>query len=402
MAEGNGASDKRIRLLPRSSPDYTPIAAAERERIATGRIDKPFGEGMLDGLNLLKESPDDPRTEMFGGNTPEQKRRNFITVWRVLLDGMHRQKSSKSWAENFFYEMATSPDIKDMPDNYVFSWNRSPDDFYSNFSTISFDSFEWMIERHVQNFYQAKEKVAEQLPELTNDFNSKLRRLSRELEFSLPDDFDKRIKDIDVALVDPLSNIKMWEHDGLYHPAARAVWVPYSWYGMDNLVITPSLFHEFVHHGAGSMSLILNDEVLDLKEGVAIPHQKTDKLSFEWMDEAITQDLTIAMYEGEFVHGGYSENMELLNMLIGKGKEVVPSNLFYSSYFEDYDPKRNAQNQFPHGRALRERIGRAYVPGFLSMVDRYVRDHGLPETIEQMNHDWRRIPPKFGMDAKAA
>lgn len=105
-----------------------------------------------------------------------------------------------------------------------------------------------------------------------------------------------------------------------------------------------------------------------------------------WLNEAATQDLTLTALEKKDGHA-YIEEMELLNLLLTKGKFPISKTILYHSYFSRME-SGEADEVGQSIKVFSDAVDQSYgVEGFLLKLDDYVQKHGLKDAIEIMKRD---------------
>jgi len=122
---------------------------------------------------------------------------------------------------------------------------------------------------------------------------------------------------------------------------------------------------------------------------------------FRWLNEAVTEDLTVEISGGED-HGVYQHERRLLDQLSGA---LGPGGRrrFREAYFEDYDPQLNNEERIPFYRKLVRTVGAELGQDFLVNLDTFIhwqrtgdgqRMHWM-EGVEIAAGQWERRGEKF-------
>lgn len=112
--------------------------------------------------------------------------------------------------------------------------------------------------------------------------------------------------------------------------------------------------------------------------------------NFRWLNEAITEELTLGLLEKEESKIYFAERY-LMKLLGTNGSAVIPFELFVNAYFEDYDPSKPPGERIPEWKKLYGAINEAYAPGFLTRLDAFVKANGIVAAFETMAKDWHVI-----------
>lgn len=111
---------------------------------------------------------------------------------------------------------------------------------------------------------------------------------------------------------------------------------------------------------------------------------------YDWLNEAVTEELNIRIFEDHPSRNGYSIERQALRKMIEDG---VPEKLIFDAYFEDYDPDH--PDRVPRWKALVAKINEVYPEGL----------EKLKKVEEEVAEEKRKLKEKYiaqlGEDQKA-
>lgn len=203
-----------------------------------------------------------------------------------------------------------------------------------------------------------------------------------------------------VAFADALTVVPIPGGDiaGEYDPSKNAILlfaIPRRSEGAPSRTFTHEVFHGL--SGVTSLGHFVEDDGEDFMGDIDIQrlglqfdhphglyrdtsHTPKEKLPrFTWLNEAVTEELTALSYD--CMPNTYREERKILHDLAMamepySGKKN-PFLLFYSAYFEDYDPSQPPGKRVPHWRELQRVINDTFGSGFLVELDKHIRKHGV-------------------------
>jgi len=136
-----------------------------------------------------------------------------------------------------------------------------------------------------------------------------------------------------------------------------------------SLAARHSLIHERFHSLAGHLYVTRKSEPQSKGKTVGIGLHKHPELS--WLDEAMTEDLTLRLLEqmkereglDESLNGAYGIHRGLLDEIIRQSG--VPKELFYEAYFEEANLNAKPGQRLPKWHALQKALHKKFGSKFL-------------------------------------
>lgn len=130
-----------------------------------------------------------------------------------------------------------------------------------------------------------------------------------------------------------------------------------------------SLIHERFHSLAGHLYITREGE--PRSEGKVIGTGLSKHPELTWLDEAITEDLTLRLLgqikekEGlnENLGGAYGIHRQYLDEIVGRSG--IPKEVFYEAYFEEPDLDAEPGQRLPKWHALQQALNEKFGPKFL-------------------------------------
>ena len=150
-------------------------------------------------------------------------------------------------------------------------------------------------------------------------------------------------------------------------------------------------YHEYMHALSGT-TVVMDDEEgiveFDYKK-VGLRHKGFHEHRFRWMNEAVTEYLTIHLDESGKIIGEkdkiYRREIELMQLLATSGKSEIPIQIFINAYFENYEPSHLEIDRLKHWKVLRAKLAESYDDQkFLLKIDDIVKNddnRGIEEAI---------------------
>ncbi len=156
------------------------------------------------------------------------------------------------------------------------------------------------------------------------------------------------------------------------------------------------LFHTFCHevlHMLSGKTVVMKYEEgaehlaeFDHKK-IGLSHVGKKVKRFWWLNEALTDHLTLELTGEERKYAAYKKELELLELLRTKGKKEIPLQIFLNTYFESFDPNQAEEERLKQWRQLRLEIAEAYKPDFIIELDRIIQEKGIDEAIKSLKGD---------------
>ncbi len=257
-------------------------------------------------------------------------------------------------------------------------------------------------DQHREKFEQIKKVVEKEwLPEFKEEFIEKIDLLRQSGNLNLtPEEIKKRLasvqiyffskgstkgRDIDAkAVTSPYSSVLIEVDTNLKDAELRAD-------------LQHTFNHEMLHVVSGSLFLttpkhlgIFNTE--KYRRGLVFgPLAKGEKVErFRWLNEAVTESLALEMNKDKDRDSApYRPERLLLSLLVngpaGSDKHKVDRKKFSHAYFENYEPKDEADARLKNWKELVRSINKAYYPGFLVKIDKLIEKKGLGYVINHFH-----------------
>lgn len=109
---------------------------------------------------------------------------------------------------------------------------------------------------------------------------------------------------------------------------------------------------------------------------------------FNWLNEAMTETLTMQL-TGDGADYAYRSERSLLTLLCKISG--IDFSLFVDAYFEHFDPSKEGADRNPAWRKLYAALNRAFCPGFLLQLDKYIQANSIYDALDVIRKDWRGI-----------
>lgn len=116
---------------------------------------------------------------------------------------------------------------------------------------------------------------------------------------------------------------------------------------------------------------------------------------FRWLNEAITESLTLKLLENDLLTTLYAKEQELLSLFAKSGAVRLEDKVLQRPYFENYDP--NAYPTVPAWKEFMRWTETAYRPRFLQDLDAFVDEEAskrLRTFSNKIGAAFRRIQNK--------
>ena len=258
--------------------------------------------------------------------------------------------------------------------------------------------YERLLRIHNANFKEKQAEIKKLFPVLRDGF---LKRISERInDGTVPikyNDVISRIENIKYEVVDPFI-ARYEEVGGYFNPSTETVIIASS-ASVEH--INQIFDHEMLHVISGrtdATDTLSEDNIINIRTGIhygisfgKFGEDELDTLTFverfRWLNEAITEDN--AMKFNNAKAGYYRSERTLYDLLQKSGSIIIPTSIFLEAYFEDYNP--DTQANVPNWKILGDAISRAYQPGFLVILDKYIEKNGISNAINAMRSNWRSI-----------
>lgn len=141
----------------------------------------------------------------------------------------------------------------------------------------------------------------------------------------------------------------------------------------ENLFST--LVHESIHALEGrTVKLEFEEEWFEIEHQRAGVRFFGENFRFKWLNEAITEDLSVKITGHE--DNTYGIERELFKFLTSGGKIPVPEQKFYNAFFENYDPDKPYGERIPAWNELQQLLKKSFGPNILLRLDKIIQELG--------------------------
>lgn len=266
--------------------------------------------------------------------------------------------------------------------------------FYDNFIAtlldrkMPMDAMRHCIGIHREAHMRAVEGFERKLPQLRRQFMYNMHALMDDPRHPLQRDMisddmlRRRIDEVAIVAADPLvlyrgqNQLIIGEYD---HNRNRAAVI----YAPDTMYMSSKVFHtvshELLHVLAGRTVRRHEATPYVVRMGMSMYDSTYRRWRYRWLDEAITERLTLDMCGStDSVYGGayLPERMLYQGLLFN-----IPEELFLRAQFE----QTSVNGEVPQRERLIQSIDSAYHPGFLREVDDHIHAHGIESVFNRFN-----------------
>ena len=253
---------------------------------------------------------------------------------------------------------------------------------------ISGELWTLILENHGRQFKSRGKRFRETFePGLVKVFRQRVQEAIAQGELPIqPALLEQRIAETTVILRDAIQT--SFDHrSGSYHISNGLVEIDSSLSMVRRAKkLTHVYFHEMFHALSGRTivgeeSPFNDDEFTALdhtRSGIRFRNPQTKVIRFGWLDEALTERLTLryTKQQGQRKDYPYYHEEELLAFLSTMGKEAIHERLFLDAYFENLDPDVPSDTRLPGWKALSTQMEKSWGPGFLNRLDQKVKELG--------------------------
>lgn len=338
----------KIKRIPESSEEYQ----LERKKNKEYNERYPqiaFGERALKRINNLKDSKTNPDKHIVLYPNIKDKISDVLENERINLLELCEKRTELF--VNFIKEAMTNFDLQEKVVRLISTANfeDTPVDqavvfLKNNFSKLPNDLLEEMLRFHVAEFQRKSAEFRRQLPELISRFKSMVERAV--LKGWLPVNvelLEKRIhNEINFMLYDNLTepdNIML----GGYNIIEGIIKI--------NSTLSESerenvIDHELTHVAISGRAIVKSETegssfgsvTIHQKFGLGFENYKKpdQKLIFTWLNEAVTESISMLLREGNVVSSFYVMERNILKDLIGEG---MSQDLILDAYCETEIPE---------------------------------------------------------------
>ncbi len=375
--------NKKIYKISEESPEY--IKYLETARNFAMKDGKPAPSSF--GETALKLR--DPRV-------PKGVQKDSLDFSRKKIRGLLEDDETKKLAHSFFEEILGDKELKkNIRKQLGLLQSFGTHHIAREFNKIPDELFIKMLNVHVNNMHEKASKFEELEKILRQQFKQMI--IEKIKSGIIPLDAEiaiKRIDEVTVHLKDALT-AKFEKNLGSFSANENKINIS------DQLrpdILQETYVHEMLHALSGKTMVFLqyesgDEDVIHQRTGVvfnpAVTLSRPPKRRFNWLNEAITESLTLQLLNRPpDTDNSYEEEIELLQFLFSKG---VSRQTVVNSYFENYDPEKKLTNRIPAWKELISTINEKFSPSFLVKLDEYIENNGTEEALEQLKKDWRAI-----------
>ncbi len=347
-----------------------------------------FGVGTLETIFSIRNSP----------FYNDEEKGKLVSKELAELKEVLAEKQENAWMSPYV-EVFIRKRRKDVPsehrDALVEDWLNDP-------RSIPDNVVEDMLSHHIEELRREQTLFEAQLPKLISNFRKRIEPLI-EKGYVNRDVVEERISRAKMVIYDPLRSEEDAQGEGFHFQNTDVVGVrrPINFTKDLEEVITHEWFHLLsgrvyvgVSRGDYNHAIAIRAGFMQDRfpqEGKSFSSKRNAKYS--WLNEAMTQELTVGTLGiVEKFKEIYGDERDLFSLLMKKGKEKIPFDLFLRAYFENDDPQAGEDQRLERLGALYGQIRESYEPGFLDALDLFVHKYGVNRAISAMNHNWKMIP----------
>lgn len=259
----------------------------------------------------------------------------------------------------------------------------------------------WMkiLRNHGEDFQHSVEEFEERLlPELTERFRAKMTAAIERGELSIDAErLNRRIAEVSFALRDAVF-ARLEERSGSFNSE-------FSQINIAAHLVVPSrrkqleriFFHEMFHAISGR-SIVAettkyktshdedeHTEYTHQRIGMRFDIEQTKRRRFRWLNEAITEELTIRYTtpdESRRPASSYQKERSLFDFIKNKGRVPIHGRIFINAYFENLDPSLPSAERLPAWKALSKKMEESWGVGFLNRLDAKIKQVGVTKTLD--------------------
>ncbi len=354
-----GAPTSHSERISDRSEKYREIRERMRETVPDGAM--IFGEEALADIDInrkiVKDIDDDLAEE-----TNEEKKEKLLDH-KIFFEGCCKKRLSelKTDIEDraaidalpFFETISTSPHIEKLvKDELPLIKKLSKYDAITLFvCTVNKDIpdqlFEEMVRTYVNFWEKKQEEFHEKAPYMLAEFKEKTLQAIKENKLPITQELlEERMDDTRIYLADAMSIGDCTNGD--YSVKEGVVRVAYR---DDEEAQEKTVFHEMVHALSGRTVRLRSGDLDHQRNGLVfwVYNSKGNKSGkqFRWLNEAVTEEITIELLGIEPEDAAYPRERRYLQELYNQG---VSKELVYGAYFENYDP--DSQEKVPKWKEL--------------------------------------------------
>ncbi len=362
-----GAPTQHSERISDRSEEYREIRERMRETVPDGAM--IFGEAAIDDIDINRQIVKDIENDLLEETSEEKKEK--LLDHKIFFEGCCKKRLSELKADiedrsainaiPFFETISTSPHIEKLvKDELPWIKEMSKYDEVTLFvctinKDISDQLFEEMVRVYVNFWEKKQEEFHEKAPYMLAEFKEKTLQAIKENKLPITQELlEERMEDTRIYLADAMSIGDCTNGD--YSVKEGVVRVAYR----DNEEAQKkTVFHEMLHALSGRTVRLQGGDLDHQRNGLGfwVYNSKGNKSGkqFRWLNEAVTEEITIELSEIEPEDAAYPRERKYLQELYNQG---VSKQLVYEAYFENYDA--DSQEKVPKWKELVHHIKDKY------------------------------------------
>ena len=391
MAEGEG----RWRKIPESDPDYQEVkrgfgALAE----FTGF--EVFGSSYIQWVPESGSEDHDGRWKRMHDRKLSEVRSRFIEFLdddRTLIPALDLLKEGLDdgdLSEELVRCSPALPEIPGSPEKQQKYGARLPSVRVARAiqsGEIPDELFGRLIQLHVENFRRKNEFFQKNLPQYLARATQILKEVTASGSIPISHEkIDSRIKGLNIRLGDALF-ARLGEYYGTFNIEDDGIVIAQN---IPSRMFEHALMHEMLHALSGRTVIARTVKY----EEIALPSNEyqaqrgglmfyTPLERFRWLNEAMTEGLTLKALNKKWEDGTYKRERKLLDMLIARSGGAIAFKDFTDAYFEDYDPDLPEGPYIPAWESLSAKVNEVYGDSFLLALDKKIQEVGIGEALRK-------------------
>ncbi|MDE1975196.1 MAG: hypothetical protein KGI49_01655, partial [Patescibacteria group bacterium] len=258
----------------------------------------------------------------------------------------------------------------------------------ANIDKLSNALYKRILEIYVASKKAEYQELQKRLPVMKLEFLGKFLSIVRKHDLAVSEGYIKKIvAEIPVVVGDNIINHTGCEAVGYFDSNANTIVMTTMMPGDMNLsadndsYLEESLFHTYAHellHAISGQDIMGHTD----EEDSSLEYHDIQRLGlsiinrFGWLNEAITEETTCEILQTE--QGIYSEERDLVQLIIENSHGHIPFELLQNAYFEHH----RKDSELTYLPKLIQAFNKAYGVGFLVKLDNVIREHGIEAGIE--------------------
>jgi hypothetical protein len=363
--------------------------------------EKTFGIEYLRDIHLARISTPDSRKLQHGSEDFTAIRASILGRARADLKETFSNPSRSRYVSRFYDEanadkkvnrkITRNADAHLSPDETMVRilYGPKPTELF-NSDVVTDDILEQMLQQHIAGIEKRRVEFEKKVPDFLTAFRSRIEAFQNKTGVDV--NLNRLDSEKDVAkilLVDPLSS------------AAKGIRGDFDiQHGFVNIVSSleedydETFTHEMLHFLSGRAMLKETKESI-FGELAQVVHQKRGAsfdgniTRFFWLNEAETSHITEKLLNKPAT--GYTDEQELVDLLLDRGKATIDRKLLHAAYFENFATDAPPGKKLPAWKAFRSAVNEVYSSTFLVKLDEFVIKNGTKEAVRVMRTDWHQI-----------